>query len=143
MDTLRKLEIQSACEALVARYCHLCDDREHAAFAALFTEDGMWIRPAGEFRGRKAIFDWMETRPVQQVTRHIMGSVHVEVLDEENAAGIGYCTVFQDYDPPAGKPSPLVQPKMVVDYRDRFRRSGGEWLIAERRTRVVFSAEFK
>lgn len=138
MDALLQLQIKEACRDVIARYCHLCDARDYAGFAGLFTEEGLWSRPIGEFRGRAAIRAVMEERPSRGQTRHLMGSIHVETVDAEHATALSYCMVYRDLEWDGQGPASASAPEMLVDYRDCFVRIDGQWLIASRHTTMVF-----
>lgn len=131
--------IQTACAMLVARYAHLADQREHRAFAELFTPDGEWIRPGMHMRGREEIFRFMDARPAQALTRHVVGSIFIEALDVDHARGVSYTTVYRERNFQGRLPVPLTQPEMVVDYHDDYVRIHGRWHIAKRQASVVFS----
>jgi len=131
--------IQTACAMLVARYCHLADLREHAAFSELFTHDGEWIRPGMHMRGREEIFRFMDARPLHALTRHVCGSIHIEVIDEDHARGLSYTTVYRQANYRGSGSAKLMQPEMVVDYRDDYVRLEGRWHFRKRQTTVVFS----
>lgn len=130
------VQIQAACAMLVARYCHCADQREHRAFSEVFAPDGEWIRPGMHMRGRDEIFGFMEARP-PALTRHVCGSIHVEVIDADHARGLNYTTVYRAQDH-AGSGSARLHAQMVVDYRDDFVRLQGRWYIQRRHTTVVF-----
>lgn len=131
--------IQASCTQLITRYGHLADQRAHKDFAAQFAPDGEWIRPSMHLQGRDAIFRFMESRPPQALTRHVSGSIHIEVVNLHHARGISYTTVYREPAFEGKLPVPLVQPEMVVDYRDDFVCIEGCWYIARRHTTVVFS----
>jgi uncharacterized protein (TIGR02246 family) len=139
VDETRIAAIQTACAMLVARYGHLADQREHRAFSEVFAPDGEWIRPGMHMRGREEIFRFMESRPPQALTRHVVGSIDIEVIDADHARGLSYTTVYRERDFTGKLPVPLRQPEMVVDYRDDYLRIDGRWHIARRQTAVVFS----
>jgi len=136
VSTALAAEIQTACAMVVARYCHCADLREHRAFSELFAPDGEWIRPGMHMRGRDEIYRFMDGRP-PALTRHVCGSVHVEVIDADHARGLNYTTVYRAQNP-AGSPPAKLHAQMVVDYRDDFVRLDGRWLIRKRHTTVVF-----
>ncbi|MDB5861377.1 MAG: hypothetical protein JWQ76_5066 [Ramlibacter sp.] len=139
MDELRTAAIQVACMNLVARYGQLADQREHQAFSEVFAPEGEWIRPGMHMRGREEIFRFMESRPARALTRHVCGSIAIDVADEDHARGLSYTTVYRESDYGGSGTARLVQPEMVVDYRDTFVRIDGRWHIASRHTTVVFS----
>ena len=48
-------EVDSAVRRLVARYCHLVDDGDYDAAAALFTDDARYVALGKQLEGRAAI----------------------------------------------------------------------------------------
>ena len=130
---------QTACAMLVARYGHLADRRAHRAFADLFAPEGEWIRPGMHLRGREEIFRFMESRPPQALTRHVVGSIDVEVLDPLHARGSSCTTVYREPHFRGTLPVPLRQPEMVVDYADDFVCIEGRWLIGDSGLEPQFS----
>jgi ketosteroid isomerase-like protein len=65
MTTPREVAIESelAVRWIVARYCHLIDDRDFNAAADLFTEDARFRVLDQDLHGRNAIREWMDTIP--------------------------------------------------------------------------------
>ncbi|WP_038207181.1 nuclear transport factor 2 family protein [Xenophilus azovorans] len=139
LDEDAKVRIQTACAMLVAHYGHLADQREHRAFAELFAPDGEWIRPGMHMRGRDEIFSFMDARPAQAFTRHVVGSIYIEPIDADHAHGLSYTTVYRERNFQGKLPVPLAQPEMVVDYRDEYLRLQGRWYIRKRHATVIFS----
>ncbi len=139
LDETDRAAIRTACAMLVARYGHLADQREHKAFAELFAPDGEWIRPGMRLHGREEIFRFMESRSPQALTRHVTGSIHIEVIDTDHACGLSYTTVYRERNFQGELPVRLDRPEMVVDYHDDYVRISGRWHIARRHTTVVFS----
>jgi hypothetical protein len=48
---------------VIARYCHLVDDRDFDAVAALFTDDARLLVGGQDLKGRDAIRGWLDTSP--------------------------------------------------------------------------------
>jgi ketosteroid isomerase-like protein len=71
------VETELAIRWIVARYCHLVDDREFDAAAELFADDA-WFRVTDQdLKGRGAIRDWMDTIPesmFHQVTNLVVSN---------------------------------------------------------------------
>lgn len=139
LDDSQVAAIQTACAMLVARYCHSADLREHQAFAELFAPDGEWLRAGMHMRGREEIFRFMESRPPQALTRHVCGSIDIDVIDADHACGFSYTTVYREANYKGTGTARLAQPEMVVDYRDEYVRLQGHWHISKRHTTIVFS----
>ena len=57
------VETDLAIRRILARYCHLVDDRDFAAAAELFTEDGRFRLLDQDMTGREAIKAYLETIP--------------------------------------------------------------------------------
>ncbi len=139
MDEMQAAAIQTSCAMLVARYGQLADQREHRSFSEVFAPDGQWIRPGMHMRGREEIFVFMESRSPTALTRHVCGSIHIEVVDADHAHGLSYTTVYREANDRGEGAAKLVRPEMVVDYRDDYVRIEGRWHIARRHTTVIFS----
>jgi hypothetical protein len=140
VEQLTELGIKQACTDVVTRYAMAVNAWDIDAFVSLFIEDAVWYRPAsGEMHGHSAIRAFMESQAsVDRVLRHVNGAVHIEAADETHATGWSQTTV---YESPAGPlPARLSGPDMVVEYRDRYVRVGGDWHIERRDTTIVFQA---
>ena len=79
------VEIDLTVRRLIARYCHLVDDRDFDASAALFTEDARFRIADTDLFGRDDIRKWFDTIPegmFHQVTNVVVsygsqpGTVH-------------------------------------------------------------------
>lgn len=129
---------QTECSMLVARYCHLADGRDFEAFVELFAPDGEWIRPNMHMVGREKILEFMRSLPLA-ATRHVMGSVFIDVLSGTNARGRSYCQLYRETS--AKQDSGLVSTQLVtlVNYDDHFKRYKGKWLFAQRKTTIGFA----
>ncbi len=57
---LQRIEDRAAIEQLLMEYGRAVDNRDFAAFAALFTDDGEWKGAQGSYRGPKQIQESME-----------------------------------------------------------------------------------
>ena len=134
------LKTEMLCTRTVNRYAVAVGERDHETFAALFTEDGIWQRPGQPtMRGRDEIRAFMDRLPGSTVIRHVNGSVSIDVLGDDDASGISYTTVYNGENHEVGT-APMTGPDYVVEYRDRFRRVGSDWLIARRDTSIIFRA---
>ncbi len=141
MDTIERIEAERACERLVMRYALAVNDWDIDTFVSLFTPDAVWQRPKVEaLHGHGEIRGFMKSQPRERTLRHVNGLCCVTVADDgQSATAISQTTV---YDTPVRGTLPvaLVQPDMVVEYRDKLVRQAGEWRFARRDTTVVFWA---
>ena len=131
MNSLTRIEAERACERLVMRYALAVNSWNVDAFVALFTPDAVWQRPkVPALNGHAEIRAFMEGQPSERTLRHEGG---------EAASAVSQTTV---YDTPVrgDYPVPLRGVDMIVEYRDRIVRVGGEWLFSRRDTTVVFSS---
>jgi uncharacterized protein (TIGR02246 family) len=141
MDSLARIEAERACERLVMRYALAVNAWDLDAFVALFTPDAVWQRPhVPALTGHGEIRAFMAGLPGDRTLRHVNGLCLVTVDDSgETASAISQTTVYET--PGRGEyPVSLHGADMVVEYRDRLVKAGGEWLFAQRDTTVVFSA---
>jgi hypothetical protein len=92
---LRRLEDVEAIRTLKARYCSFADrgfsgaGHDDEAFAALFTEDGVFEASAGALRGRQAIRE--RCRSFHPLSMHLVTNPEIEVDgDRARAAWSAY-----------------------------------------------------
>ncbi len=66
MTTAKEVAVETdlAVRRLIARYCHLVDDRDFDAAAALFTDDARFRLLDQDILGRDAIRAWFDTIPL-------------------------------------------------------------------------------
>jgi len=57
------VETDLAARRLVARYCHLVDDRDFDALVDLFTDDGRFLVLGTDLEGKSAMREWLDTVP--------------------------------------------------------------------------------
>lgn len=57
------VETDLSARRLVARYCHLVDDRDFDALVDLFTEDGRFLVLGTDLQGKSAMREWLDTVP--------------------------------------------------------------------------------
>jgi uncharacterized protein (TIGR02246 family) len=135
-----RLRIEQACRDLIAAVTQRGDRREIEAAAALFAEDGVWIRGGRPWQGRAAVSESYGRLPATQVTRHISSNCVVTVEDADHASAITYYVAYH-HDPGIASPAfpvPLDPPFSLGEWHDRFVRTAEGWRIAQRETRRLF-----
>ena len=140
MDANERNSIERECERLVTAYCHHVDHGEAERIAELFTHDGVWSSVEVTLDGREEIRKAMAQRQANaaRMSRHVCNNFLIDVVDEDNAEGTVYLTLYR-YDGKEGRRlSPLEGPMMVGEYRDRFSRTSDGWRIARRNVEVSF-----
>lgn len=77
---------QQSCRDLVLRAAACTDAQAHEDFAALFTPDGVLVRPGAEpLAGREAIVASYRTRPATRITRHLVTNTIVDLEGPDRA----------------------------------------------------------
>lgn len=140
MDLLEKIQIERECERLITRYCHLVDHGEAAKVADLFTEDGVWESPQITMAGRDKILAGFQRRQSQSnlMSRHVCNNLLIDVVNQSEAKGTVYVTLYR-HDGEDGRPfSPLDGPELVGEYQDYFQKTEEGWRIAHRSITVSF-----
>jgi ketosteroid isomerase-like protein len=57
------VETDLAARRLVARYCHLVDDRDFDALVDLYTDDGRFLVLGTDLQGKHAMREWLDSVP--------------------------------------------------------------------------------
>ncbi len=143
MDDLEKLLIERACERLVAEYCHLIDHGHASKVADQFTDDGVWRSAEVTMSGRAELVRGFAARERKtgSISRHVCNAL-IDVVDENNATGVAYLTLYRHDGEPGRTIAPVGAPLMVGEYRDQFVRTADGWRF-KRRDAVVSFAKSK
>jgi uncharacterized protein (TIGR02246 family) len=120
-----------ALRQLVSHYCDAVVRKDDAAFAALWTTDGVW--DLGEpIAGRDAISE-LFTKVMRGFTWLVQTAPNaVFEVDEAAGSATGRVTVMEQFKKARGGPGTLVGV-----YHDRYVRQQGVWHFAERRLEVI------
>jgi len=134
MDAMERSLIERECARIVTLYCHYVDHGEAARIADLFTKDGVWSGPGVRMEGERQLRKGFQARQDNKarMSRHVCSNLLVDVIDEDNATGTVYLTLYR-HDGEEGRGfSPIEGPALVGEYRDRFVRTADGWRFAER-----------
>src|SRR5262249_44389549 len=134
MDDIKRMLIERACERLVTEYCHFVDHGEAAKIADQFTDDGVWASGAVMRNGRAEIaaaFAKRQDNPAR-ISRHVCCNLLVNVIDEDNATGVVYLTLYRQDGEVGRRSAPSDVPDIVGEYRDVFVRTRGGWRFKRR-----------
>jgi hypothetical protein len=141
MEMSKRIAIERECQRLVTVYCHYVDHGVAEKIADLFTDDGQWLSPEIKMIGKEQIKNGFALRQANaaRMSRHVCNNLLVDVIDEDNAEGVVYLTLYR-HDGEAGrKISPMDgQPVLVGEYRDRFVRTDDGWRFSKREIDVSF-----
>ena len=128
MDEGRRRAIEWDCTRTLTRFINALDAGDYETMAGLMAENGAWVRPGGNAVGPDGLLEAMKYRPRDLVVRHVISNVAVEVIDEDNAIGITYLTVYRHHGPPPESgPAPLAGVHMVGVSHNRLVREHGGW----------------
>jgi ketosteroid isomerase-like protein len=129
MTPLDRLLAENEIERLVKRFALLNDEADWGAVAAMFVDDGRFVRPASgdPIIGRQAIHDSFASRP-PRVSRHLITNIIVDVATPDKATS--RCAMLL-YTAPAGETT-AVAPALIGGFRDRLARTAGGWRFVER-----------
>lgn len=128
---LRTLEDQQAIQRLLLDYGRTLDNRDFAAYSALFAPDGEWQGALGVYKGPKAIQAAMEkifTDAAADIPRgrnfHVMSNFFIDVQGDRATARSNF--IF--YKLEGSKPVAEVAGR----YEDALVRIGGAWKFQQR-----------
>ncbi|MFG5778188.1 nuclear transport factor 2 family protein [Comamonas sp. J-3] len=118
---------------LVYTCARATDQRDEAAFAQCYTEDGEFHRSGKVFRGSTEIAHSLRERKASLQRRHVFTNVQVQLQGTDQAQGQSYCLVYdKDEAAEAGLPP------IVADIQDEYLRVNGQWKIQRRVVRRSF-----
>jgi ketosteroid isomerase-like protein len=143
MNETETLLIERACERLVIDSATYNDQRAWAALAALYTDDGVVVRPNGQrLEGRAAIEAAYAAGPPTRVTRHLCANlrVHVDSADTAHAVTVVMIVSGTRSDDPDVTFGVLPnEHHLVGEFADTFVRTPEGWKIKERRASMVMN----
>ncbi len=127
---------RTECERLAISCYSLMDRSRYEDSAALFAEDGVWMRgdPAKSPAG---ILASLMKRPAERLTRHLISNIVVTLTGPDEAEAIGNFVALHGTRVTQGA-AKLPQPLMVGDLTYRFRRGADGWRIIYLETTPVF-----
>jgi hypothetical protein len=124
--------IRDAIVVLHARCSFALDHGDGSAFAACFTEDGVLrTNIPREVIGREALAQFATERTSSKghTTRHMTWNLLLDAAEGDRGSARCYVAVF--HSGPHG-----ADVMLTAEYHDRYQRTDGEWLIAERRVYI-------
>lgn len=134
-----RAEDEFAIARLNERFCHALDRGSPGDFAALFTDDALYSNGPRISQGSAAILTFATARrETPRTSRHFMSGLSVDFApeDEQKATGISCCIAYSAATEP---PIASVQPILIADFADKYRKQNGVWLYAERRIIPIFT----
>jgi len=140
---VEELLIERACARLVVDSATCNDHREWAKLAALYTPDGVVVRPNGQrLEGRAAIEAAYAAGPPERVTRHLCANVTVDVDGPDDAHATTMVLIVsgtRSDDPEVRFGIVPSERHLLGEFADRFERTDDGWRIAERRASLAMT----
>lgn len=91
----RRRELEADCERVVLSVYRHLDEFDYARLVELFAPDGVWQREGRELKGRAQILANLEQRPRNQVVRHLITNLIVDIAPPAGARVTGYNTAYR------------------------------------------------
>jgi ketosteroid isomerase-like protein len=128
---------------LIESYAGYADARQPDELAALFAEDGellVWLDPAVEEpsvrQGRAAIAEAIRFLSRFRHTQHVIANSVIDLgPDATTARAETHCTAHHL----SGEGAEATDWTVYLRYSDDFTRAGGQWLIARRELRTMWT----
>lgn len=144
LSPMNRMMAEQACRSLVVQAALLTDAQDHEGFAALFTEDGVLLRPGAQaLQGRAAISDSYRARPAERITRHLISNTHVVLESGTRARATSSVLLWSglanEADGPIGRPAQARQ--VVGEFEDRFVLTPDGWRLHRREARFILFLE--
>ena len=132
--------IKSACIELGRKFAEFVNLGEFTKVAALFEENGEYIKSGGKLSGRESI-ELAFTRLDNKRNRaHILTNERAEILSKNLVVVTSYITHYQGADEPPKGLEPVPRPHSIVkNYDECVRTEEGEWLWQTREVKEVFA----
>lgn len=135
---LERLQIEHACQRLSIAFANYVDANRGEELVALFANGGTFERAGTALTAPDQLRDFLAQRPTTRTTRHVCTNILIEVVDDANATGITYFTLFDHNGAPQDPPLPMNLPAAMGEYQDRYVRTDDGWRIAQRTVHAVY-----
>lgn len=133
--------IKAEIKQLVDTYAMARDNIDAVAYANTFTEGGTLIINGQPNTGRAVLQARVESANQESIAMHMMATSQITVIDENNATGIHYATVYGAVpgdDHAEGDPIDVAGFSTQGKYFDKYERTDEGWRISERRFERVY-----
>lgn len=119
------------CTQVVQAFAYFVDNRFFSDAVTLFAEDGIFVRPGHESKGRAEIAEIWKDRPAHMRTRHVCCPTYFTEIGSDTAAGVTMMTLYHVDHQEEGLP-PFDRPAALVEFHDRFVLTESGWKIQHR-----------
>ena len=132
--------IEADCRRVLLSVFRDLDEFAYQRLVEQFTVDGRWRREGRELAGRAQIRAALEARPRNQVVRHLITNLIIDVESPSRARASAYNTAFRALDTtPAALPAPITAPLGLWVLDGTLVCQADIWLIADLRQSQQFS----
>ena len=121
-------EIIFDCTQLVQNYAYYRDMHDPENFANIFTEDARMTARGEWLTGREALMDHVMDGDPDNQSMHMVSTVKITPIDEQNATGVTYSSVVYQ----------LTGVAVTGKYFDKFVKTEDGWKISERVWSVIY-----
>lgn len=130
----RRRELESDCERVVLSVYRHLDDFDYARLVEHFAADGVWQREGRELTGHAQILANLEARPRNQVVRHLITNLIVDVEPPSGARASGYNTAYRALNvSPDALPAEIAAPLGLWVLQASLTSFRDVWLITDLR----------
>ncbi len=138
--TVDDLLIIAECQRLMTEYGLRLDTGRGASVAELFTEDGVYVTPRAESRGREQLraFFTLRDEMEDRVSHHVMTNPMITIHGPDLATSHSVAIEYRSDDGSEGALRSDTRPGVVGDYEDTFVRTAEGWRIKERQVLIDF-----
>lgn len=141
MDLMARQSIEAACRRLVESFAVLIDARDYDRVMAMFATDAHYEPIGHVLDGHAAIRQYLDNRPVDRVTLHIMSNIVIDVVDDRHATGRSYVSYVNTAADPKGGDwgggAAFGGLTLIATYDDAFSRGDGLWQFSRRLCRPI------
>lgn len=140
-QSLEQLFAQEACRQLVLQTVLTVDAQDYAAYSALFTTEGVIVRPDGSrLQGRAAIEAAYRQRDPDRLTQHLISNQLIEFDSTSQARSRCAVQVWsgrqQDVPGPRGRPADATE--LLGEFIDELVLTAEGWRLRQRLARFNF-----
>jgi len=132
--------IEAECRRLVESFALHIDSRNNDGIIAMFTPDAHY-EPIGDvLDGHAAIRRYLDARPPDRLTLHVMSNIVIDVAGETRAMGGSYVSYVNARAGDAAHDDggvPFDGITLIGRYEDRFERAGDGWRFSQRLCRAI------
>ena len=139
MNLIERMGMEWELKRLNDEYVRYADRQDFDSFVTLFTEDAVLEIGGIERKGHEAIKGHFAERE-QMVTRHFCTNLWYDPIDDSNAEGEIYLTVYRCAGEHTEDDGPVAydRPDWICEYHDKYIRTADGWKFSERRLNVRF-----